>query len=485
MKRKLFFVFICIFAGVLFYSCNKTEEFTDGKTLNGEKVEKNLNDVLTAEELKRLPLLNETHSLSDEQIISQAESIIDLLNQQDVTTKAAPKNRAIQDLRKVTINSNLKTKSGEDETSEVYICNFSDDGGYAIISGDDRVSGVLSYSGEGNLQDTIDNPGLAMFLDQVEDYIQVKLDEFQNLEDSIYDSMVEKLENMEPSATKGTRTWITYYSYGAWTPINSVGKKVSTLWHQSSPYNNKAPLACSGVKAPAGCVSIAAAQVMAYHKTPAKLGTTTFDWNAMTQYPHVDSWSSSITTLNQVASLVNEVGVGIGTTYRCDQSGAATSNVVNFLRNNSYNTGNYQGYNYSVLRNSLLYNRPVIVDGYTTETVTKKKILGITIKTTYSYSEGHAWVVDAATGLRQTVTATTYYYENGYLRDIYASVSYNYADVVHCNWGWGSNRYNGYYQQGVFDLNRPYSLDDSYNYISKKYNFRYLIPHCVQIFRNR
>lgn len=114
-------------------------------------------------------------------------------------------------MRKVTINSNLKTKSGENEAPEVYLCNFSDDGGYAIISGDDRVSGALSCSGEGNLQDTIDNPGLAMFLGQVEDYIQVKLEEFQNLEDSIYYSMVEKLENLEPATTKGSREWITYY----------------------------------------------------------------------------------------------------------------------------------------------------------------------------------------------------------------------------------------------------------------------------------
>jgi hypothetical protein len=469
MKKIVFLKFLCIFfAGIIagtFSSCNRTEVFDDVNSNN----EKSLNDILSVEELRRLPLLNETHAISEEQIISQAENIIDLLNREDVTTKSTSKNRTIKDLKKVAINSNIKTKSGENETPEVYICNFSDDGGYAIISGDDRVAGVLSYSGEGNLQDTIDNPGLAIFLDQVEDYIQVKLEEFNNLEDSIYYSMIEKLDNLEPSSTKGSRTWITYYNYGAWTPINSVGTRISTLWHQGAPYNNRAPLSCSGVKAPAGCVSVATAQIMAYHKAPQKLGVTTFDWNGITQFPHA-SWSSSITQ-NQVASLLNEVGVNIGTTYYCTESGAQTSNVVNFLRNNSYNTGNYQGYNYSVLRNSLSYNRPVIVDGFATET--KKKFLGITIKTTYS--EGHAWVVDAATGLRQTVTATTYYYENGYLRNIYASVTYNYADVVHCNWGWGSNRYNGYYQQGVFDINRPYSLDDSYNYISQKYNFRYKI----------
>jgi hypothetical protein len=173
--------------------------------------------------------------------------------------------------------------------------------------------------------------------------------------------------------------------------------------------------------------------------------------------------------------LLYKIGAGISTTYSCAGSGAYTSNVVNFLRTNTYNTGEYQGYNYAVLRNSLLNNRPVIVDGYATETITKKKFLGITYKTTYSYSDGHAWVVDAATGLRQSVTATTYYYENGYFRGSYTSVGYNYADVVHCNWGWGANRYNGYYQQGVFDINRPYTMDDSYNNVSRKYNFQYKV----------
>ena len=56
------------------------------------------------------------------------------------------------------------TKSGETDDAEVtkniYVVNSADDGGFAILAADTLMETILAYSDQGNITDTMDNPGV-------------------------------------------------------------------------------------------------------------------------------------------------------------------------------------------------------------------------------------------------------------------------------------------------------------------------------------
>ncbi len=56
------------------------------------------------------------------------------------------------------------TKSGETDDAEVtkniYVVNYADDGGFAILAADTLMETILAYSDQGNITDTMDNPGV-------------------------------------------------------------------------------------------------------------------------------------------------------------------------------------------------------------------------------------------------------------------------------------------------------------------------------------
>jgi len=91
--------------------------------------------------------------------------------------------------------------------------------------------------------------------------------------------------------------------------------------------------------------------------------------------------------------------------------------------------------------------------------------LGIVISTSYSYKGGHYWIID---GYRRMTTLAKQKSNN-------AVVSYT-TDYVHCNMGWGIDRDNGWYINGVFDtdnvpLKTRSTKGDEYFY---RYNIRML-----------
>ncbi|MDO5608860.1 MAG: C10 family peptidase [Capnocytophaga sp.] len=111
-------------------------------------------------------------------------------------------------------------------------------------------------------------------------------------------------------------------------------------------------------------------------------------------------------------------------------------------------TGDYTGYNFSRIKNSLSEGTPLIISAYALrETYTYRTWFLGPKKTGYRYDVGHAWVLDGWISRKRRVdifksndikNPVDYYYE--------------YDDLVHCNYGW-SGRSDGYYNSTVFTTN--------------------------------
>lgn len=132
-----------------------------------------------------------------------------------------------------------------------------------------------------------------------------------------------------------------------------VGPLLRTVWSQGSPYNDLCPGEGQG-KTMAGCVAIAAAQIMNYHEWPPQgVGQHSYDWGGTTycspnmppgtlsadfsdSYDWVnmpDSCSSGCTPHQNaaVAELCWEVGVAYESTYDCFGTGAYAETTVEVL----------------------------------------------------------------------------------------------------------------------------------------------------------
>ncbi len=219
--------------------------------------------LLTEKEIKALSLLQETHSVSDEAAMSEVESVMELLNNDDIKRSGEIKDRRLSSVKKEYVkpsknfisrelvlkkmreykNNRLHYRSNEEseidesekenteaEDVPLYVFNFSDsegvDAGFAIVSGDDRTDSVLAVVSDGRLNSENDNPGLAVFVTRIPDYIDSKIEEYNSIDVADLESALEKIEDSAGSnysesdlpealsgeiITRGSSTTTTFY----------------------------------------------------------------------------------------------------------------------------------------------------------------------------------------------------------------------------------------------------------------------------------
>ena len=364
--------------------------------------------------------------------------------------------RQIEEVR-VLRSDETTLRSGSGEVVAIpdtlaYVCNFADSAGFAIICADDRVGcPILAYVGEGTLGDEVENPGLAMVLANMEDYLIGSIQKFETEKDSLLQVAETQLQ--------GDTTCLRRIYTGKYDLISeeSVAPLIYTKWHQEEPYNNYVPVCPSGGHMLAGCVAIATAQILAYYEYPKSIDGYSFNWNGMKASPDGSSMSISNLNKNSISRLVQLVGMHAGMTYGCEGSGANMDNTLSWLKTLGYQTTNPLEYNWDLIKSYLDLRVPVMASGFREltmkKTEKKKKILGITIKTTTSYipcySEGHVWVIDGY----KTTTIKNYSYTVNTDTDVtsirHLSTSYS-NSFLSVNWGWGGI-FDDYFAAGCFD----------------------------------
>lgn len=196
-----------------------------------------------------------------------------------------------------------------------------------------------------------------------------------------------------------------------------VKPMTSTLWSQEDPFNKL----CNG--ALAGCIPIAMAQIMKFHKYPLN-----YNWANMP--------NSGATIDTQ--QLIYDIGIAVGIKYQAgSESGASPNDAVNGFKKFGYNATK-KAFSFSeVVKEISTYKRPVYLRGVDSDT-----------------GKGHAWVCD---GFIKKVGEYQYYVE--YLNSVGEYTNYGETlmenpgslpgesyTTLHMNWGWGG-KYNGNYIQ--------------------------------------
>lgn len=300
----------------------------------------------------------------------------------------------------------------------LYVFSLGEQGGFIIVSNDDRTLPILGFSENGILD-------MENMSDEQRAWLQGYADEIVWLQQHNYG---EAPSDTFPQIPFGTLRQTRGGSHAK----ETIEPLVTTSWNQRSPYNDLCPEYAPGKKAVTGCVATAMAQVMNYHKWPVAetisipgyrdgygvdhlpLEATTFDWGNM-----LDSYNGSETAEQNtaVAELMLYCGFSVEMNYG-PSSGSYIIKVAPALKNyfdynstatyisrSSYSNDKWE----DIIYHELASKRPVLYGGQST-------------------GGGHAFVCD------------------GY-RHEYAT------DYFHINWGWGGKS-DEYYVLSVLD---PYS----------------------------
>lgn len=325
-------------------------------------------------------------------------------------TKSVTVGRTIGSIQSVASDDACLTKSSQGLTDSpiLYLVNYDDNKGFALLGADKRLPYVYAISNEGHLElsDTLANPGLAFVMSGIRRHITETLN-------------VEQFAAANVSNSKSVLVTVQKCN-----PL--YGNSDLVEWHQRYPYN-KYCYTNTGQQALVGCTAVATTQIMAYHQWPKNLDGVTYRWREMIKGANDDA----------VAKFMAKIGEPqyLDMAYGISGSRASVSNALKAFSSFGYSHSGEIDYNEDKLILGLLGNKndspmkfgPVMSVGY--------------MKRDETYS-GHVWVIDGF--IKKAIYMDTTPNDDGDNADIFVG----YAPLmVHCIWGWATDddNFNGYY----------------------------------------
>lgn len=357
----------------------------------------------------------------------------------------------------------------------MYAVNFKNDQGYMLLSSDSRVP-MLAVIDEGGYNGVGDNPGFHMFLEMSEPYIAYSIAEYERTKDSIAALPSEDVTGNGPSSRivgdTGGGGWGDSGNNGGYPPMpvpdrlittsehvtvcvrEDVPKMTKTKWHQMTPYNDLyGDCSIHKQRLVAGCVTIAIAQLFAYHRWPAATigpDAMRLNWSLLNATPLPNSGKVP------VAKLVKNIADNIGLNkHPGDQEICATPvDIYNKLREFLPKYGytkktswgeRYLQYNSKDVQSSIYNGYPVIICGFMASGV------------------GHCWLLDGMKIYGRKYETWEYWTSPSKGYDYQKLVGVRYGPqrecYIHCNWGGGTS--DGYFAEGIWDMRRPVELTSS------------------------
>lgn len=456
-------VALVLFFATILMSCDN-DLSPDIETIEAETLQEPQKEVpsvtLTQDEMILLEeLSNKTPKRSVEQAVEIANDFFGKGTDSNSLSKRGTSMPKCEVLTKTRQSISKSGNATEDADTLLYVLNY--DNGYAVISADLRVPDkIIAYSEEGNFDLNTDNPGIQIFIDMAQDYIDFSIEKAESMRDSLEKALDEKISsaidcqqdsksNLSKTKIITSKTLVYENVPYTYEKTEILGPYIKTYWNQDWPYN-KYTLNDDSVRCPAGCVAVAFSQLMAYWRWPFaynKNESSIIQWNLMLQWPPNKDY---------IAQFIHEIGVSINTKYDTSGSSASTEYALRMLRNYKYKADEIQSYSFDAIKQSIDNKRPVIIEGFRQDDTENKKI-------------GHCWLIDG-------YAKETWSY-NGekrfvimYKDDVTGEISgellvqpeigVSTAYYQHFNLGWKyQSSTRGYYSQKVFDVTQEYILD--------------------------
>ena len=284
----------------------------------------------------------------------------------------------------------------------LYLINYADNGGFALMPADRRLDAVYALSNEGSLSmsDTTYNKGLAMVMNSIRRNLSIPPIPFKP----------------EPDIPEDK---IQLY--------RSVARKINTnvaKWGQSTPYNQACPIdGSNGERSVVGCGPLACAIITSYYEYPTQFENTSIAWS------HIKSGDTTeIATLAQYLHWLGEPQ-RLAAFYGSPGGLWGGTSIYDGNIIPAFNNIGYQDVDSDTTLFSLydrLQNQPVLISANGPD------------------GNGHVWVID---GAKEYVRYSYLSPEISNVEDITPGYYYNGVAyrLYHCVWGW-YGKCNGYFR---------------------------------------
>lgn len=332
----------------------------------------------------------------------------------------------------------VKSTESTDTSTILYVVNFEDDAGYAVLAADSRLPVDIYAVTEKGRADRNDlsssdcngetfNP-LAIIHASAASIINVS------------DSLIKDPDADDPKRPHPYDTlrdiwageWV-ITRWGPWRNDKNIPIMLKTRWHQREPFNNY-------VKPnTAGCTTIALFQLMAYNEYPANhtINGIRIPYSDLKKIAYINSGNPVYA--NEVATFVLNFHNRYMDLHFDESTLIFPTAAKKYLESVGYTnvnlSKNSNKCDASTIYNSLNKGYPVLISA---------KSNGL---------NAHTWVIDGYIRQYRTGVKIGEETEHVYGRTL------EIREFVHCNWGWqGYN--DGYFYMGIFDSNNPISTNE-------------------------
>lgn len=324
----------------------------------------------------------------------------------DVNAKTRS-SRTVESIRVIGNQNEAKTRSGETGVDTMlYLVNYSDNQGFALLSSDWRTKPIYAIADEGclNLSDTTFNKGLALFMENA-------LQDFNYSVNLSADSISGII--FPPISSGGGISNPDFpepddYQFEVIMDVKPILGYYPSRWGQSFPFNKYVPLE-NGEECPVGCVAVALTHLLSVQGYPVAFEGRSFDWNAINNANCYNYYSKEMDDLAYFMASVGKSGY-LNINYSPKASSAKFGKIHSVLCDLGLNSSGILKYKGSVPESAypaaMSASRANEKDG------------------------GHAWILDGG----YTYKITSNMYVDGYA----------WYHFEHCVWGWRGEA-NGYY----------------------------------------
>ncbi len=340
--------------------------------------------------------------------------------------------------------------------------------GYALINAlEDARPQVLWYS-QGRFDVEHIHPGLSNYIGEFMEYVKAH---------PVKENRTNPYVQRFPSGHCESQTRV----LSSYNVTKQKGPFLTTCWGQRYPFNNQCPK-IGGKQCVAGCVPIAIAQIINYHRRD---DHKSYNWERMKNI-----------YAPETSAFIHEIGVAVHMEYGLKESGASIDNALHYFKEAGYSYSRLMDYNYTTLKENIDLGYPVYLSGYRVEERKKKGVYFIIRwgwKHYYTHDGGHAWVADGykeVTNYEEVERTQRYVYdpvpgpelelelEEEYPEEEYpygsrrAPITTKYDDpyqcddsrrytrssttnFVHMNWGWGGESWKYKNNWCTYDYFKP------------------------------
>lgn len=326
---------------------------------------------------------------------------------------------------------NTRAISEEALDTLLYIVNFGENEGFAIMSAKDEGT-VYALTDKGNI--SMDDFTIATDTNHIN---------YENPSVAVASLVASTLsDNLTPNPNPGTNPNLPIYTYTSWTAEKTVGPLVRVKFHQDSPFNDECPIK-GGDHAPAGCGPIAVMQLMSALKYPSTIDGITYSWDIINNNYLNNNYNDIENLKSVLAKWTHKIGKQSSVSYGAN--GSRTTLLLTRLCLLKYDRFSKVNLKYDVsydnVTDMINSGLPIICQGCQSNAITK----------------GHIWLLDGML------------YQYRYKKEIRNNVVVNQTketrQFIHCNYGW-RGRCDGYYNIDLFNVGEGPILKDNIDPIS-------------------